>query len=152
MKIGFSFGRCVRDIVNGTVDYDDVLLVYAATSIPERDQLEWLIDSYLDRPGYLAGLDRSQCIGVAERLWDNAKIFQPRLHGRGRSMNAESGVWMDLAPTVTGDAQDNELVKKTWRDYQMALKLASPEALPTDQFKRDPLSDEDWDLLRNSIF
>jgi len=31
MKIGFSFGRCVRDIVKGIVDIDDVMCVIART-------------------------------------------------------------------------------------------------------------------------
>jgi hypothetical protein len=33
MKIGFSLGRCVRDIVKNSVDINDVAFIIAATSI-----------------------------------------------------------------------------------------------------------------------
>ena len=33
MKIGLSYSRCVRDIVDGTVPIDDVLVVISRTEI-----------------------------------------------------------------------------------------------------------------------
>ena len=36
MKIGFSFGRCIRDIVNGEINIDDVAFLITATRI--RDE------------------------------------------------------------------------------------------------------------------
>jgi hypothetical protein len=39
MKIGFSLGRCISDIVNGEVALDDVAFVIAATNIHEEVQL-----------------------------------------------------------------------------------------------------------------
>jgi hypothetical protein len=32
MKIGFSYSRCVRDIVEGDVNIDDVLIIIARTN------------------------------------------------------------------------------------------------------------------------
>jgi len=39
MKIGFSLGRCVRDIVNGDIGLDEVAFIITATSISSVEQL-----------------------------------------------------------------------------------------------------------------
>jgi hypothetical protein len=135
MKIGFSYGRCVRDIVNGLVNFDEVLLIYAATCITTEQQVVGVMASYGHHRDYLLGLDQEACKEVALRLWHSGKIHQPRVNGHSVRRIAESGVWMDLAPTLTNDGQQSELVQKAWRDYQMALKLSSPDAIPADQFK-----------------
>lgn len=154
MKVGFSFGRCVRDLVIGKVDYDDVLVIYAATNVKE-EHLEQLVEEYTWRGDYLMGLDKDACLEMAKRLLNGAKIHQPRAFGCSPLRVRESGVWMDLSPTVIGD-QENELVQKAWRDYQMALRLSTPEAIPQDQFKkRTPEEqaelDAAIDLLRGCI-
>ncbi len=142
MKIGFSFGRCIRDIVNGTVDYDDVLLIYAATMLLEEEHVENMVKEYMHRRNYLQGLDEEECLAVALRLYRHGKVHQPRCFKASPMYIQDAGVWMDLAPTVTGDSQQNELVQKTWRDYQMALKLTSSEPLPEDQFKKKTPEEE----------
>ena len=48
MKIGFSLGRCVRDIVNGEVDIDDVAFLITATNIKTPEQVH---------PQYMNGLE-----------------------------------------------------------------------------------------------
>jgi hypothetical protein len=58
MKIGFSFGRCVRDIVNGEVSIDDVAFIIAATNIHDKEQLVRVVENYLYEPTYLNGLDK----------------------------------------------------------------------------------------------
>ena len=37
MKIGLSYSRCIRDIVDGTVDINDVLIVIARTDFDPHD-------------------------------------------------------------------------------------------------------------------
>ena len=49
MKIGFSLGRCVRDIVRGDVHIDDVAFIIAATSIHDEEQLTGVIENYMYR-------------------------------------------------------------------------------------------------------
>jgi len=41
MKIGLSYSRCVRDIVNGVVDIDDVLVLITRTDFDPRDNEQW---------------------------------------------------------------------------------------------------------------
>ena len=41
MKIGLSYSRCVRDIVEGKVDIADVLVVIARTDFDPHDDEQW---------------------------------------------------------------------------------------------------------------
>jgi hypothetical protein len=41
MKIGLSYSRCVRDIVDGVVDISDVLVVIARTDFDPTDDKQW---------------------------------------------------------------------------------------------------------------
>lgn len=120
MKIGFSFGRCVRDIVNGRVAYDDVLMIVAATYVEDLGHLEHVVDSYLQRRDYLRGLDRDQCLAVAQRLWADEKIIQPRREGIHRTMAPDWAVWADLAisPQAT-----NPAIESAWQQYRMLVDL-----------------------------
>lgn len=120
MKIGFSFGRCVRDIVNGEVELADVAFIIAATAIRDKEHVEHVIDAYMDRDGYLYGMDVAECHSVAEQLWDSNKILQPRLQGIHRHMQPENAVWVDLFPT---ELSDNNAVKTAWNNYRTMLHM-----------------------------
>jgi hypothetical protein len=41
MKIGLSYSRCVRDIVDGVVDIDDVLVIIARTDFDPHNDEQW---------------------------------------------------------------------------------------------------------------
>ena len=120
MKIGFSLGRCVRDIVTGKISEDDVAFVIAATNIRELEQLTPVIDDYLYRDDYLLGLDRDECQRVAQSLWNNNKLLQPRRQGLHRHKQPENAVWVDIFPTA---ASDNESVKRAWDAYRFMLHM-----------------------------
>jgi hypothetical protein len=120
MKIGFSLGRCVRDIVNKSVAFDDVAFVIAATNIHSEEQLAQVVDSYLYRDEYLYGLDEAQCQEIALALWNSNKILQPRRQGMHRHKQPENAVWVDMFPTVNSN---NEAVKKAWDSYRFMLHM-----------------------------
>lgn len=132
MKIGLSFGRCVRDIVMDKVALSEVLVIVSRTRMETIDHVEGVVDTYMYRREYLHGLDRDKCMAVAAALFKSGKLHQPRLQGAFTgSAVAEDYVWMDAVPTVH---EDNEVVRKAWNSYQMALKLAA-ERVP-DQIDR----------------
>ena len=120
MKIGFSFGRCIRDIVNGDVSIEDVAFIITATSIHHREQIDNVINVYMHEPGYLLGLDYNKCIEVAYALWDTSRLLQPRRQGLHRHMQPESSVWVDMFPT---ELSKNEGVKKAWDAYRFMLHM-----------------------------
>jgi hypothetical protein len=120
MKIGFSLGRCIRDIVKKEVALDDVAFIIAATNIHEEEQLAQVIDSYLYRDEYLYMLDESECQQVALELWNSNRILQPRRQGMHRHQQPENAVWVDMFPTLNSN---NESVKKAWDAYRFMLHM-----------------------------
>ena len=127
MKIGFSLGRCVRDIVRGDVNIDDVAFIIAATNIHEEEQLVQVVDSYLYRDEYLYMLDETECQRVALELWKTNRILQPRRQGMHRHKQPENSVWVDMFPTTPSE---NEAVKKAWDAYRFMLHMT--ENVETD--------------------
>lgn len=120
MKIGFSLGRCVRDIVQGKVDEDEVAFIITATCIRDIEQLAPVINDYMFREDYLYGLSEEECQRVAQSLWDNNKLLQPRREGIHRHKQPTNSVWVDIFPT---ELSENEAVKKAWDNYRFMLHM-----------------------------
>ena len=121
MKIGFSLGRCVRDIVRGDVQIDDVAFIIASTSIHDAEQLTGVIENYMYRDDdYLYGLDEDQCQAVAMKLWKTNRVLQPRRQGLHRHRQPENAVWVDMFPTVISKS---DAVKKAWDSYRFMLHM-----------------------------
>jgi hypothetical protein len=120
MKIGFSLGRCIRDIVNGQVSIDDVAFLITATCVKTEDHLDNVIYAYMGEPGYLLGLDYDKCKEVAHMLWNTNRILQPRAQGMHRHAQPENAVWVDMFPTALSS---NESVKKSWDAYRFMLHM-----------------------------
>lgn len=127
MKIGFSLGRCIRDIVNGKVAVDDVAFVIAATNIHEAEQLAHVVDDYMFRSDYLEGLDETKCQAVALELWSTNRILQPRRQGMHRHKQPANSVWVDMFPT---ELSTNTSVKTAWDGYRFMLHMV--ENVDTD--------------------
>ena len=122
MKIGFSFGRCIRDIVNGEVDYDSVAWIISGTAIRDSASAMAVIDDYMHRPDYLWGLDEERCQEVGMRLFEEGKIFQPRLQGIRAFQIPEGAIWADLFPT---NMSNNEAAKTAWEAYRFMLHMTA---------------------------
>ena len=120
MRVGFSLGRCIRDIVTGAVDEDDVVVIVSGTRFTTQEQLSAIVAEYMWRDNYLVGLDETVCQGVASVLFREGKIHQPRNFGTYRSMIPEDCVWADLLPT--GGYQD-PMVPEAWQAYRGMLGL-----------------------------
>jgi hypothetical protein len=120
MKIGFSLGRCIRDIVNEKVSIDDVAFVITSTSIGNKEQLTNVILMYTLEPTYLYGCDHDQCVAVAEALWDTNRLLQPRRQGMHRHAQPENAVWVDMFPTMLSE---NQSVKTAWDAYRFMLHM-----------------------------
>jgi hypothetical protein len=70
MKIGLSYSRCVRDIVDGIVDIDDILVVITRTDF----------DPHNDESGQASGLvtAAAQVAALASGVIQNGPIIRPR--------------------------------------------------------------------------
>jgi len=120
MKIGFSFGRCIRDIVNGDVSINDVAFIITATNMHDREQMTNVLKVYMNEPHYLLGLDYEKCVTIALELWDSNRLLQPRRQGIHRHAQPENSVWVDMFPTALSD---KEPVKKAWEQYRFMLHM-----------------------------
>jgi len=131
MRIGFSLGRCVRDIVQGEVSIDEVAFIITATNIHEREHLDGVITTYCSERRYLLDCEYDQSLEVAQLLWDTNRLIQPRRQGMHRHMQPENAIWVDIFPTALSD---NEAVKRAWDHYRFMIHMVENvenEALDT---------------------
>ena len=137
MKVGFSLGRCVRDIVNEVVEYDDVVVIVSGTRFETQEQLRPIINEYMYRDEYLYGLDEERCQSVATMLFRDGKIHQPRNFGVYRSAVMPEAVWADLVPT--GGFTD-PMVQEAWQAYRSMLGLTG------NTVERKDIVEQDWKI------
>lgn len=142
MKIGFSFGRCLRDIVNGEVSYDDVYLIVTRTAIHDSTQVDDVVEEYFFRADYLAGLDEATCFEIGKKLYLDGKLYQPRLYGKYPRQVSESAIWMDLMPVLSGEDVHSEQVMQAWKSYQLALKMTTLQKFPSKEEANERLKDD----------
>lgn len=101
MKVGLSFSRCVRDIIEGKVEFKDVLVIIARTRFNPNLDEDW--DEIWE--GYTLGLwSRPEWEGYENReadfrsvsaaLYNGGKLHQPRLFGC--EVHRSSEVWLDV--------------------------------------------------------
>jgi hypothetical protein len=122
MKIGMSFGRCLRDIVQGRVSVDDVIVIAARTMFDTEERMIGVIDYYL-YGGDLRGCDRQECIDMALLLYRTGKIHQQRLFSSQSSSFRYPDAWMDVMP-AEAQVMENPTVQSAWDNYCLAVKMA----------------------------
>lgn len=133
MKIGLSYSRCVRDIVDGVVDIDDVLIVIARTDFDPNDDNQWtnIWLGYHDRHGLsnpewanYPPEDEDRFRSVSIELWETGKLHQPRKFGAWPSRRPE--IWLE-AVLPDSELEKNPAAKKAWDKFQTLASLSSVE-------------------------
>jgi hypothetical protein len=126
MKVGLSYSRCVRDIVDGTVDIDDVLVVVSRTNFDPHDDDQWKMiweGYHFDNPEWYnyGDDDEDRFRSVSIELWESGKFHQPRKFGaHPRRMQY---YWMEVGLT-SDDIDSNPAVKKAWEQFQILAGLS----------------------------
>jgi hypothetical protein len=140
MKIGLSYSRCVRDIVEGRVDIHDVLVIVARTDFDPRDDAQW----QGIWQGYAGGSDANMMRGffggsnpewsgysdeheqrfrdVSCELWNSGKLHQPRKFGA--HPRRLPYYWLETVVSDE-DLENSPAVKDAWDKFQMISGLAS---------------------------
>ena len=140
MKIGLSYSRCVRDIVDGKVDIDDVLIIIARTDFDPHDDEQW--KSIWQ--GYAGGSDANMMRGffggsnpewsgygdeqedlfrsVSIELWEQGKFHQPRKFGAHPTRRPE--IWLE-AVLPNSELENNPTAKMAWDKFQTIAGLSS---------------------------
>jgi hypothetical protein len=131
MKIGLSYSRCVRDIVDGTVDINDVVVVIARTDFDPHDDGQWggIWEGYhgmggLSNPEWsnYPEEDEAKFRDVSIALWDQGKFHQPRKFGA--YPQRLKYYWLEVG-LQTADIESNSTVKKAWEQFQILAGLAN---------------------------
>ena len=138
MKIGLSYSRCVRDIVDGVVDIDDVLVVIARTDFDPHDADQWkgiwigygggTENAYnqgffsQSNPEWAGYTDEDQFRSVSIELWETGKLHQPRKFGARPARRPE--YWLE---TVLPDSElaTRPAVKDAWDQFQTLAGLTN---------------------------
>jgi len=131
MKIGLSFSRCVRDIVEGHVDIDDVLVIIARTDFDPNVDTEWgniwagySQGSYLNTYMEWGNSDYSEeeFRTVSKELWHQGKLHQPRKFGAyARRLPYH---WLETV-LCSEDLEDKPAVKDAWNKFQVLAGLTN---------------------------
>jgi hypothetical protein len=149
MKIGFSFGRCVRDIVKGHVKIEDVMCIIARTYMPKEEHVLEVIRHYMYTPHYLSGLDQVECERVGLELFRTGRVLEPRQNGVNVMQAPRDGVWMDLYPTVIDS--ENESVRQSWEAYRMLIGLTEQLPEPNEEVLMHRDKNQDFDAANRKI-
>lgn len=142
MKVGLSFSRCLRDLVEGRVDYEDILVIIARTDFNPHDDEHWqnIWDGY--RYGGWSnaewataeddtGVTNPEEIyrNVAIQLYDNGKLHQPRQFGSHPSRM--SYCWLDCSVPPN---ERTPAAQKAWEQYQIISGLSQKQRVLKDDF------------------
>jgi len=137
MKIGLSYSRCVRDIVDGRVDIADVLIIIARTDFDPRNDEQWTgiwqgygggqtLGSAWSNPewnGY--GPEReSDFREVSIALLEQGKLHQPRQHGA--HPRRLPYYWLETV-LPSEELDSNPAVKAAWEQFQVLAGLRGVE-------------------------
>lgn len=133
MKIGLSYSRCVRDIVDGVVDIEDVLIIISRTDFDPHDDIQWenIWSGYTNRSGWSnpewggrSSEDEDRFRSVSIELWEMGKLHQPRKFGAYPRRRPE--IWLE-AVLPNSELEKNPAAKMAWDKFQTIAGLTNVE-------------------------
>lgn len=132
--IGLSLGGCLGSLLAGEVSEDDVMFIVTRTMCPDYERYVNVVKAYHAQGNpfasnieryELGAHDEEKVLELAERLYYQGKIHQPRIfveesgmgHGRYRHPSEYGdGLWMQVVPTNTNT---NPAVVEAYEKYKM---------------------------------
>jgi len=134
MKVGSSLSRCVRDIYEGTVGINDVLVIVTRTDFDPENDTQWgsIWKGYAGGGGAgslhsapewssIPAADEQTVRNICVYLKKQGKLHQPRQYGaHPQRLNH---YWYDVV--LSDDVvQSNPAAKKAWDNYKMIAGLS----------------------------
>jgi hypothetical protein len=140
MKIGLSYSRCIRDIVDGKVDINDVLVLITRTDFDPHNDEQWSSiwigygggtqNAYSQgffshsNPEWAGYIDEQKFRDITIELYDTGKMHQPRKFGAHPSRRPE--IWLE-AVLPSSELETNPMAKKAWEKFQTIAGLSNVE-------------------------
>ena len=135
MKIGLSYSRCIRDIVDGKVALRDVLVIVARTDFDPRDDEQWrniwegygggqTFGSPFSQPEWMnySAEDEQKFRDITLELYNTGKLHQPRKFGSHPIRRRE--FWLE-AVLPSEELDKNPAARKAWDSFQTVAGLTS---------------------------
>jgi hypothetical protein len=135
VKIGLSYSRCVRDIVDGRVDIRDVLVIISRTDFDPRDNEQWkdiwsgygggqTLGSPWSNPEWNDyGPEREADFrGVTLELYESGRLHQPRQFGARPQRRSE--IWLE-AVLPSSELDRNPAARAAWEQFQVIAGLTN---------------------------
>ena len=135
MKIGLSYSRCVRDIVDGLVDIRDVLVLITRTDFDPHDDEQWAgiwegygggqtFGSPFSNPEWIdyPAEDEDRFRSVSIELWETGKLHQPRKFGARPGRRPE--IWLETV-LPSSELDRNPAAKDAWNQFQTIAGLTN---------------------------
>lgn len=126
MKVGLSYSRCVKDIVDGKVNIDDVLVVIARTDFDPTNDEQWktIWNGYtgggFSRVEWHGYTDEQKFRDVTLELYNRGKLHQPRKFGTKPARRPE--FWLEVV-LPDSELERNPAAKNAWEQFQMIAGL-----------------------------
>lgn len=126
MKVGLSLSRCLKDIVEGNVLFEDILVVIARTDIDPDNDEHWkqIFDGYLygglSNPEWQGMEDEEENLRhVLRQLHKHGKLHQPRQFGAHPPRMPY--YWLEC---VVSENEHNPAQQKAWDNYKLITGLS----------------------------
>ena len=140
MKIGLSYSRCIRDIIDGKVAMRDVLVIVARTDFDPRDDEQWsgIWEGYgggehhggiWSNPEWAGYDDEAKFREVTLELYNTGKLHQPRQFGTHPVRL--NNYWLDC---VVPQDEMTPAQQKAWDNYQLITGLTKKPVEFNDNF------------------
>jgi hypothetical protein len=135
MKIGLSYSRCVKDIVDGKVDINDVLVLITRTNFDPQDDEQWTsiwkgygggqtFGNPFSNPEWMdySDEDEAKFRSTTIELYNTGRIHQPRKFGANPQRRPE--IWLE---TVLPDSEleHRPAAKDAWNKFQIVAGLTN---------------------------
>jgi hypothetical protein len=140
MKIGLSYSRCVRDIVDGKVDIADVLVLVTRTDFNPCDDGQWGqiwigygggSDSAYTRgffsqsnPEWAGYYDEAKFREISIDLYNSGRMHQPRQFGARPARLPH--IWLETV-LPSEELDQNPTLKSAWDKFQTLARLTGTE-------------------------
>jgi hypothetical protein len=133
VKIGLSYSRCVRDIYDGVVDINDVLIIISRTDFDPNNDEQWTSiwegyssgRSLMSNPEWMGYQGKEQEFrNISQHLYNEGKLHQPRKFGAHPRRRPE--IWLE-AVLPNSELDNNPAAKKAWDKFQNIAGLTNVE-------------------------
>lgn len=131
MKVGLSYSRCVRDIIDGTVNINDVLIIISRTDFDPHNDEQWsnIWHGYRTRSGWsnpewydYPEEDEGKFRQLTIELLESGKLHQPRQFGAYPTRRQE--IWLETV-LPSSELESNPAAQKAWDNFQLVAGLTN---------------------------